>query len=104
MSNLKKGSKCICTVCVSVYSCLYQFVAESLKAYPVAGKLPKATWSWEAAAGGREKKMKYTMESRGEKGKGRGVIIWNPRSYQTLLEHPTASHLQLYPFVKHSNT
>lgn len=43
-------------MCVFVYSCPYQFVAESLKAYAVAGKLPKETWSWKEAAGGREKK------------------------------------------------
>ena len=43
MSNLKKMRMC---VCMCVHLCLYLFVAESLKAHPAAGKLPKATWCW----------------------------------------------------------
>lgn len=92
-------------VCVFVHSCLYLFVAESLKAYPAAGKLPKATFCVEETVGGRGEEMKWEIERGGEKGKDRGVIIWNPRSYQTLLRHPTASHLQPYFFssLKHTH-
>lgn len=49
VSNLKK--MCMC-VCMCVHSCLYLFVVESLKAYPAAGKLPKAMWCGEEAVGG----------------------------------------------------
>lgn len=49
MSNLKK--LCMC-VFVCLHSCLYLFVTESSKAYPAAGKLPKATWFGEEAVGG----------------------------------------------------
>ncbi len=89
---------------VCVHSCLYLFVAESLKAYPAAGKLPKATWCGEEAVGGSGGEVKWEIERRREKGKDRGVIIWNPRSYQTLLLHPTASHLQSHFFFPLSRT
>lgn len=49
MSNLKR--MCM-RGCMCAHSCLYLFVAESLKAYPAAGKLPKATWCGEEAVGG----------------------------------------------------
>lgn len=95
MSNLKK--MCMC-VCMCAHSCLYLFVAESFKAYPAAAKLPTATWCGEKAVGESGGEVKWEFQSGGEKGKDRGVIIWNPRSYQTLLVHPTASHLQSYFF------
>ena len=45
MSNLKKMRVCVC-VCMCARVCIHVFIclqAESLKAYPAAGKLPKAT-------------------------------------------------------------
>lgn len=71
----------------------YLFVAESWRAYPAAGKLPNATWCGEEAVGGIGGEVKWEIE-RGEKGKDRRVIICNPGSYQTLLVHPIAFHLQ----------
>lgn len=54
----RKLSEVFCSVCVCVcaHSCLYLFVVESLKAYPAAGKLPKATWHGEKAVGGSEER------------------------------------------------
>lgn len=54
---------------VRVHSCLYLFVAESLKAYPAAGKLPKAMWCGEEAVGGSGGEVKWEIERGGEKGK-----------------------------------
>lgn len=77
-------------MCVSVcaHSCLYLFVAESLKAYPAAGKLPKATWFGEEAVGGSRGEVMQGIRKQGERGRGKRSDHLEPQVLSNIVSAP----------------
>lgn len=83
---MKKRHLCV-RACIYVFNCLWLRARRHIL---LLVNYPKQQMGMGRKQWGRG-------ESGGKKrGKDRGVIIWNPRSYQTLLLHRAASHLQLH--------